>query len=69
MHRDVLDRASRALWEEIRSLLARQRRLAGRGAGDLECVRVRERLLALKALSARYREVQRREAWARWEGG
>lgn len=69
MPQDVLDRACRSLWFEIRALCDQQRGFTSEGAEAPEHLRVRQRLQELRALSLRYREVQRREAWARWETG
>lgn len=65
MKDDVLDLACRRLWGEIQGLCRR----AATVETEAERLRARERLRELRALSARYREVQRREAWARWQAG
>lgn len=64
MRTDVLDRACAVLWEEIRELLRRENELTGSEALRIERRALRARVNALRGLSARYREVQRREGRA-----
>lgn len=71
---DPLHLACERLWVEIRGLLPRYRWLEARGwqrtpEQSLELGRVRYRLGRLRALSVRYREVLRDEAWARHRAG
>lgn len=57
--------ACRRLWGELQAV---SRALAMEDT-ERERARLRRRWRELRALSLRYREVMRREAWARWEGG
>lgn len=69
---DLLDTASERIWCEIRGLLPRHRFLVELGRrrspdqGD-ELREVSARLVKLRRRSARYRDVLRSEAWARWQ--
>jgi hypothetical protein len=71
LRQDVLDVASERIWCEIRGLLPRHRFLLelGRRRNAEQGTELREvsaRLVKLRRRSARYRDVLRSEAWARW---
>ncbi|MCC7382894.1 MAG: hypothetical protein IT384_13740 [Deltaproteobacteria bacterium] len=65
---DVLDRACTRIWSEIGTLLAARAELRARldePSSGAELERLNARLRELLRYSQLYRDIQRREAWAR----